>query len=195
MNFIFFVFAFLLLMAAVFTISSRNAVYAVLWLIFCLLNASGLFLLLGAEYIAMTTVIVYVGAVAVLFLFVVMMLDIEHIAYKFSTKHLLSALFIFVSIVSLLIYTLNISSRFAIDKIQEVSVWDNTKAIGAIMYTDYIVAFQLCGIVLFISMIGAIVLTLRHKKDVKRQSIYKQLQRNKANSLELHDVQLRQGIK
>lgn len=195
MEFIFFVFAFLLLMAAVFTISSRNAVYAVLWLIFALLNASGLFLLLGAEYIAMTLVIVYVGAVAVLFLFVVMMLDIEHIVYKLSAKHFILALLVFVSIAGFLIYTFNISSPFVIDKVPKVSMWDNTTAIGAVMYTDYIVAFQLCGVVLFISMIGAIVLTLRHKKDVKRQSIYKQLQRNKANSLELNDVQFRQGIK
>ncbi len=196
MQLIFFIFAALMIIAAIAVIAAKNPVHSVLYLIFCFFNASALFILLGAEYIAMTLIIVYVGAVAVLFLFVVMMLNIEQQSIKSTFMHYLPlGLLLIGAVVAIIIYAYYNSAEFIVqNSIAEVPEVHNTKALGLQLYTNYLLAFQLCGLILFVAMVGAIVLTVRKTKYVRRQNITKQLLRTRAECVELKEVQTGKGV-
>ncbi len=182
----FYIFAFLMISSAILVINSKNPVHAVLWLIFAFCNGSGLLVLIGAEFIAMMLIIIYVGAVAVLFLFVVMMLDVKITAMKSRLQigcATLLALLLFADLaliasISTKLIDVSDSSRFAIRA--EVP---NAYAIGRVLYTDFVVAFQTCGLILFVAMIASIVLTMRLRPGVKRQNVAKQLASSKKNNL------------
>jgi NADH-quinone oxidoreductase subunit J len=181
------------------TVISRNPVHSVLWLILAFLSSAGLFVLLGAEFLAMLLIIVYVGAVAVLFLFVVMMLDVDFSTLKAEmASYLPLALLIGVVLIMQLSVAFGVwsyadtalSAREALTN----STDQNTYAIGMILYDKYFILFQLAGLILLVSMIGAIVLTLRHRKNVKRQDILAQIYRDPNDALEVVDVKPGQGL-
>ncbi|SPF80537.1 NADH-quinone oxidoreductase subunit J [Pseudoprimorskyibacter insulae] len=199
MVFAFYLFALSAIAGGLFTVISRNPVHSVLWLILAFLSSAGLFVLLGAEFVAMLLVIVYVGAVAVLFLFVVMMLDIDFAEMKAEmAKYLPLALLIGVIILMQLgmAYGAWETSDHAQDMIAAAAPADrhNTEALGLIVYDQYFLLFQLAGLILLVAMIGAIVLTLRHRKDVKRQDVLAQMYRDPAKAMELRDVKPGQGL-
>ena len=195
----FYVFSFVMLLSSLMVISTKNPVHSVLFLILAFLNAAGIFVILHAEFLAMILIIVYVGAVAVLFLFVVMMLDIKTTIEKSNIlQYLPIGLFIgFVFIAELVIVLINTKLELSnmqilsnpLNKFAELS---NTKAIGSVLYTDYILHFQLAGVILLIAMIGSIVLTLRERTGVKRQSVAEQLSRS--SKIDLVDVKSNEGI-
>lgn len=200
-GFAFYVFAVMSIAAGLFTVTSRNPVHSVLWLILAFLSAAGLFVLLGAEFVAMLLVIVYVGAVAVLFLFVVMMLDVDFAELKAEmAKYFPIALLI--GVVLLMELGLVIGTWTYSDQADElraavtptVSETHNTAALGRLLYDDYFLLFQLAGLVLLVAMIGAIVLTLRHRKNIKRQDILSQIYRDPASALQVRDVETGQGL-
>jgi NADH-quinone oxidoreductase subunit J len=197
----FYMFATVAIAAGVMVISARNPVHSVLFLIAAFFNAAGLFVLMGAEFLAMILVIVYVGAVAVLFLFVVMMLDINFVEMRqgflqylpigglIGVILLIELLFIFAS------WTVapdaaNVAAA-PMSALGEVS---NTRALGLLLYTKYIYFFQAAGLVLLVAMIGAIVLTLRTRKGVRRQKVPDQLRRSRAESVEIKKVETGKGI-
>ena len=180
---------------------SRNPVHSVLWLILAFLSSAGLFVLLGAEFVAMLLIIVYVGAVAVLFLFVVMMLDIDFAELKGEmAKYMPLALLVGVVILMQLGLGIGawVTAEGALGLRQAVTPdlaqVENTKALGLLIYDKYILLFQLAGLILLVAMIGAIVLTLRHRKDVKRQDILQQMWRDPASALEQRDEKPGQGL-
>ena len=195
----FYIFSSVILLSALMVISARNPVHSVLFLILAFLNAAGIFVILHAEFLAMILIIVYVGAVAVLFLFVVMMLDIKTTIEKSNIlQYMPIGLFIgFVFIAELVIVLINTKLELSnmqilsnpLNKFAELS---NTKAIGSVLYTDYILHFQLAGVILLIAMIGSIVLTLRERAGVKRQSVAEQLSRS--SKIDLVDVKSNEGI-
>jgi NADH-quinone oxidoreductase subunit J len=171
----------------------------VLWLILSFLSAAGLFVLLGAEFVAMLLIIVYVGAVAVLFLFVVMMLDIDFAELKAEmAKYMPLALLI--GLIILMQFVMAFGAWDANDAAEglRAQVIDpgvtNTAALGMILYDRYILLFQLSGLILLVAMIGAIVLTLRHRGDVKRQDVVAQMMRDPKKAMELRDVKPGQGL-
>lgn len=180
-------------------ITSRNPVHAVLWLILAFCNASGLMVLLGAEFLAMMLIIIYVGAVAVLFLFVVMMLDIKFAEFKGIIGSEMGvatiiALFLFADLVVVILLGTKIivpagSTQFAINP--EIG---NAYAIGRLLYTDFILPFQTAGLILFVAMVASIALTLRLRPGVKRQNPSEQLQKNKENSLFLAGTTGKSGL-
>ena len=180
------------------TVVSRNPVHSVLWLILAFLSSAGLFVLLGAEFVAMLLIIVYVGAVAVLFLFVVMMLDVDFAALKAEmARYMPLALLIGVVLLMQLAlafgvwgFSDDVSTRIA----QPIGEMENTKQLGILLYDQYFLLFQLAGLILLVAMIGAIVLTLRHRTDVKRQNIVDQIMRDPAKQMELKDVKPGQGL-
>ena len=182
----FYVFAVLAVASGVLVVSSRNPVHSVLFLIVAFFNAAGLFVLIGAEFLAMILVIVYVGAVAVLFLFVVMMLDIDFVQLRggFVRYLPIGALVGFILLAELVlvigswVVAPGVPSAAAVSAAGGVSL-SNTRALGNILYTRYLFAFQAAGLILLVAMIGAIVLTLRHRADVRRQSIAAQLARTR----------------
>lgn len=180
------------------TVVSRNPVHSVLWLILAFLSSAGLFVTLGAEFVAMLLIIVYVGAVAVLFLFVVMMLDVDFAELKAEmTKYLPLGLLIGVVVLMQLAMALGVWG-FA-DGVEDriaapAGDIENTRALGLIIYDDYILLFQLSGLILLVAMIGAIVLTLRHRVDIKRQNVLAQMYRDPAKAMELKDVKPGQGL-
>ena len=195
----FYLFAAVAVASAVMVISARNPVHSVLFLILCFFNAAGLFVLLGAEFLAMILVVVYVGAVAVLFLFVVMMLDVDFVELR---EGMLNYLPVGASIGLIVLVELAlVVGSWAIDPAsvrargapipEGVS---NTEALGRILYTDFLFYFQAAGLVLLVAMVGAIVLTLRHKQGVKRQDIAAQVARNPASAIEIVKVKPGQGI-
>ena len=196
---VFYFFATLAVMAALLVVTARNPVHSVLWLILCFFSSAGLFVLLGAEFLAMLVMIVYVGAVAVLFLFVVMMLDVDFSALKKgATKYVPFGIIIglvFIFELSLIIlkwkFSDNLSVNFAASTPSDVT---NTIALSQIIYTDYIYLFQCAGLILLVAMIGAIVLTLRHKSYTKRQDVIMQMQRDKNDAIEIIDVKPGQGL-
>jgi len=197
--FAFYLFAVCVIAGGLFTVISRNPVHSVLWLILSFLSAAGLFVLLGAEFVAMLLIIVYVGAVAVLFLFVVMMLDIDFAELKAEmAKYMPLALLI--GVIILMQFVMAFGAWDANDAAEglRAQVTDpnvtNTAAIGLILYDEYILLFQLSGLILLTAMIGAIVLTLRHRKDVKRQDVVAQMMRDPAKAMELRDVKPGQGL-
>ena len=197
----FYVFSAILMASALAVITAKNPVHSVFFLILAFFNAAGLFVLLGAEYIAMTLVIVYVGAVAVLFLFVVMMLNInfEKLRAGFISYLPLGisvALVLFIEVGALLYKSLltPLTVAAAGSPIPDAAHVTNSRAVGLVLYTDYLLAFQLSGIILLVAMIGAIVLTLRHRLGVKRQNINKQLLRTRADAVELVKVKSGEGV-
>lgn len=196
----FYLFAGITLASAFMVIASRNPVHSVLFLILAFVNSAGLFLLLGAEFLAMILVVVYVGAVAVLFLFVIMLLDIDFAELR---QGFLQYLPIGMVIgVIFLVELLLVISTFVIDPTllatpaaaQAVTPLSNTAALGAVLYTRYLLFFQLAGLVLLVAMIGAIVLTLRDRTGVKRQDPARQAARTRATSIELRKVSSREGV-
>jgi NADH-quinone oxidoreductase subunit J len=194
----FYLFAAILIASAVMVIAARNPVHSVLFLILAFFNAAGLFVLLGAEFLAMILVVVYVGAVAVLFLFVVMMLDIDFAELKRGALQYLP----FGALVGLILVTelvmagsawvLKPAAKTALSNATPPGV-SNTVALGHILYTDYVYYFQIAGLVLLVAMIGAIVLTLRSRPGVRRQVIAVQNARTAAMAVEMVDVQPGQG--
>ena len=197
-DYAFYLFAISVIAGGLFTVISRNPVHSVLWLILAFLSSAGLFVTLGAEFVAMLLIIVYVGAVAVLFLFVVMMLDIDFAELKAEmTKYLPLALLIGVVILMQLALALGVWG-FA-DGVEDriaapAGDLDNTRALGLLIYDKYILLFQLSGLILLVAMIGAIVLTLRHRVDIKRQNVLAQMYRDPAKAMELRDVKPGQGL-
>ncbi len=199
--FAFYLFAITLVAAGLFTVVSRNPVHSVLWLILAFLSSAGLFVLLGAEFVAMLLVIVYVGAVAVLFLFVVMMLDVDFAELKAEmTKYMPLALLIGVVILMQLGIAFGVwqaSDQAVILRAAVVADYgnsENTAMLGQLIYDDYMLQFQLSGLILLVAMIGAIVLTLRHRADVKRQNVVAQMMRDPAVAMQVRDVKPGQGL-
>ncbi len=197
--FAFYLFAISVIAGGLFTVISRNPVHSVLWLILSFLSAAGLFVLLGAEFVAMLLIIVYVGAVAVLFLFVVMMLDVDFAELKAEmAKYMPLALLIGVVILMQFVLAFGAwETNAAADGLRTQvlnSDVTNTAALGAILYDEYFLLFQLSGLILLVAMIGAIVLTLRHRSDVKRQDVVAQMMRDPAKAMEIHDVKPGQGL-
>ena len=197
--FFFYLFAIVAIASAMLVITSRNPVHSVLFLILCFFNAAGLFILLGAEFLAMILVVVYVGAVAVLFLFVVMMLDVDFSELREGMLNYLPiggviGLILLVELV-LLGSTIAISpdmiSHASAPSVGDVS---NTKALGEILYTKYVFFFQTAGLILLVAMVGAIVLTLRHRIGIKRQNVAAQVARGPATAIEIKKVEPGQGI-
>jgi NADH-quinone oxidoreductase subunit J len=195
----FYLFACVAIASAVMVISSRNPVHSVLFLILCFFNAAGLFILLGAEFLAMILVVVYVGAVAVLFLFVVMMLDVDFVQLRQGMLNYLPVggtigLIVLLEL-ALVVGTWTISSdALTAAGAPPAGNVTNTEALGQILYTKYVYFFEAAGLVLLVAMIGAIVLTLRHKQGVKRQDISVQVARNPATAMEVVKVKPGQGI-
>ena len=199
----FYLFASICVASAVMVIASKNPVHSVLFLILAFVNAAGLFVLMGAEFLAMILVIVYVGAVAVLFLFVVMMLDVDFTALRQGFLDYLPVgglvgLVFFGELVAMLVAgsgALSTGAAKAIaDPIPPLADVTNTKALGLVLYTRYVYYFEVAGLVLLVAMIGAIVLTLRHKPNVKRQNIADQVARTKATAIKIRRVRPGQGI-
>ena len=197
----FYVFASVAVASALLVISARNPVHSVMFLILTFFSAAGLFVLLGAEFLAMLLLIVYVGAVAVLFLFVVMMLDIDFVELSQGMMQNIPAAAT-VGII-LLIELIMIFFAKGAEKmmptgishtIPDISKVPNTNALGELIYTEYFFNFQLAGMVLLVAMIGAIVLTLHHRDNVKRQNIPDQLARRPEESIELRDIKPGQGL-
>ncbi|MCH9749007.1 MAG: NADH-quinone oxidoreductase subunit J [Alphaproteobacteria bacterium] len=195
----FYLFAISLIAGGLLTVISRSPVHSVLWLILSFLSAAGLFVLLGAEFVAMLLVIVYVGAVAVLFLFVVMMLDVDFAELKAEmAKYMPLALLIGLVILMQFIivfgaWEINPAAEFLRAQIVPLDR-HNTEALGLILYDQYFLLFQLAGLILLVAMIGAIVLTLRHRPNVKRQDVVAQMMRDPAKAVELLDVKPGQGL-
>ncbi len=197
----FYLFSSVLLASALIVVSTRNTIYSVMFLILAFFNAAGLFVLLGAEFLAMLLVIVYVGAVAVLFLFVVMMLNIDNqpkiknVFNKYIPLATLIASILFVEIFIILQFS---SAFFDVNTVKSLAISpdiSNTKAIGNVLYTDFIYPFQLAGMILFVAMIGAIVLTLRDQnRFIRKQNIGKQVGRKKSDSVKLVNVESGKGI-
>ena len=197
----FYLFALSAIVGGLFTVISRNPVHSVLWLILTFLSAAGLFVLLGAEFLAMLLMIVYVGAVAVLFLFVVMMLDIDFAALKAEMARYFP-LALLVGLVILMQLALLYGAWTQAEGAQalrqsvtpDLDQVENTQALGMLLFDQYFLPFQLAGLILLVAMIGAIVLTLRHRIDVKRQDVLQQMWRDPANAMELIDVNPGQGL-
>jgi NADH-quinone oxidoreductase subunit J len=197
----FYFFAIVAIMSGFLVITARNPVHSVLWLILAFFAAAGLFVLLGAEFVAMIMLIVYVGAVAVLFLFVVMMLDVDFAALKGGMTRYVPIGAVFGALLLVLLgYAFGawevspeaLALRTAVAP-PPLEV-ENTVALGAVLYTRYIYAFQMAGIILLVAMIGAIVLTLRKREGVKRQDVRAQMYRDPKTAVALKDVKSGQGL-
>jgi NADH-quinone oxidoreductase subunit J len=180
-------------------IVSRNPVHSVLYLILAFVNASGLFVLMGAEFLAMILIVVYVGAVAVLFLFVIMMLDVDFSELREGFLEympiglVIGGVFLFELLLTVGFWVINPATSKAITAAIPSNV-SNTEALGLVLYTKYIHYFQLAGMVLLVAMIGAIVLTLRHKANVKRQDVNVQNARTPALAMAVRKVAVGQGL-
>ena len=200
-DYAFYAFAIVTVAAGLMVTISRNPVHSVLWLILAFLSSAGLFVLLGAEFVAMLLIIVYVGAVAVLFLFVVMMLDIDFAELKGEMARTMP-LAMLIGIIILMELSLGVGAWVQADGAMGLrdavapaaDQVENTRALGLIIYDKYILLFQLSGLILLVAMIGAILLTMRHRKDVKRQNVLRQMWRDPAKAMELKDVKPGQGL-
>ena len=199
--FAFYLFAITVVTSGLLVVVSRNPVHSVLWLILAFLSSAGLFVLLGAEFVAMLMIIVYVGAVAVLFLFVVMMLDVDFAELKGELAKFvpLAGLIGVILLMELaLVFGVWTGAENAAELRDAVTPaledTQNTAALGQLIYTKYIYLFQAAGLILLVAMIGAIVLTLRHREDVKRQNILSQIYRDPAEQMELKNVKPGQGL-
>lgn len=194
---LFYAFSAVLIASAAMVVASRNPVHSVLFLILCFFNAAGLFLLLGAEFIAFILVIVYVGAVAVLFLFVIMMLDIDFRQLRQGLRRYLpvglAVGLVLIVELGAMSWNWNFNPRAIVNSASTDGL-ENTRAIGRVLYTDYFFPFQVSGLILLVAMIGAIVLTLRHKQDVRRQRSSDQLNRAVTDVIDIRKVQPNQGV-
>lgn len=197
----FYLFAAVAIASAFMVITVRNPVHSVLFLILTFFNAAGLFVLLGAEFVAMILVIVYVGAVAVLFLFVVMMLDIDFVELRQGFLNYLpvGGAIGFILVLELILVlgantAVSVPAGVVASPTPAITELSNTEALGRILYTDYVFLFQTAGLVLLVAMIGAIVLTLRTREGVRRQNIAEQVARTPALGMEIKDVKPGQGI-
>jgi len=197
----FYLFAAITVASAVMVISARNPVHSVLFLILAFVNAAGLFILMGAEFLAMILVIVYVGAVAVLFLFVVMMLDINFVALRHGFLQYLpvGALIGLVLLVELIIILGTWVFAPEASSVAQVPIpppdqVTNTAALGEVLFTRYVYLFQTAGLILLVAMVGAIVLTLRQREGVRRQRIADQVSRHRSEMVEIKKVPSRSGI-
>jgi NADH-quinone oxidoreductase subunit J len=194
----FYLFSAVAVASAIMVIMARNPVHSVLFLILCFFNAAGLFILMGAEFLAMILVVVYVGAVAVLFLFVVMMLDVDFAKLKEGMAQYLPiggviGLILLAELV-LVVGTWNMVPAALKTTAAIPTNVTNTEALGQVLYTKYIYFFQAAGLVLLVAMIGAIVLTLRHKSGIKRQSVAEQVARTPAMAMDIRKVESGKGI-
>ncbi len=197
----FYAFATVTVVAGLLVTVSRNPVHSVLWLILAFLSSAGLFVLLGAEFVAMLLIIVYVGAVAVLFLFVVMMLDIDFAELKGEMAKYMP-LGLLVGVIVLMQLGLGLGAWVEAENakalvqnaIPAADQVENTKALGLLIYDRYGFLFQTAALILLVAMIGAILLTLRHRKDVKPQNVLQQMWRDPAKAMELKDVKPGQGL-
>jgi NADH-quinone oxidoreductase subunit J len=197
----FYLFAGVCIAAAVMVVASRNPVHSVLFLILAFVNASGLFILLGAEFLAMILVIVYVGAVLVLFLFVVMMLDVDFAELRQGfLQYLPIGAFLGIILLTELVLVVgtwaigpDVPQAIA-TPIPPIASTLNAEALGHVLYTRYVYFFQAAGVVLLVAMIGAIVLTLHHKPNVRRQNIADQVARTKSTAIDIVKVRPGQGL-
>jgi NADH-quinone oxidoreductase subunit J len=194
----FYAFASIAVLAGLMMTLARNPVHSVLWLILAFFSSAGLFVLLGAEFVAMLLIIVYVGAVAVLFLFVVMMLDVDFAALKGEMARTMP-LALLVGLVLLIQLGLAVGVWQTAEGVALLDApaggdVDNTRALGLVLYDRHILLFQVAGLVLLVAMIGAIALTLRHRANVKRQDVLAQMWRDPAKAMELKDVKPGQGL-
>jgi NADH-quinone oxidoreductase subunit J len=195
----FYLFAGVCIAAAIMVIVARNPVHSVLLLILAFVNAAGLFMLMGAEFLAMILIVVYVGAVAVLFLFVVMMLDVDFAALRRGLLNYLPIGFVvgavllaeLLFVVGAMVIEPGVPKTITAPIAADIS---NTQALGEVLYTRYVYFFEAAGVVLLVAMIGAIVMTLQHKPDVKRQKIAEQLARTRASAIDVVKVRPGQGL-
>ncbi|HMQ57176.1 MAG TPA: NADH-quinone oxidoreductase subunit J [Rhizobiaceae bacterium] len=197
----FYLFSCIAIASAVMVIAARNPVHSVLFLILTFVNAAALFLLTGAEFLGMILLVVYVGAVAVLFLFVVMMLDVDFAELKRGALEYAPVGALVGIVLAAELIVVLAGSAFApsapastAQPMPDVATRHNTAALGDVLYTEYVYFFQIAGMVLLVAMIGAIVLTLRHKEGVKRQSIMAQVARNPKTAIDVVDVPTGKGI-
>lgn len=196
----FYLLATVAVVSALLVVSARNPVHSVLWLILSFFSSAGLFVLLGAEFLAMLLVVVYVGAVAVLFLFVVMMLDVDFVKLRegYARYLPLGGIVAAVLLAEMIMVSVAVVQGGAANGASAPGALGpdvtNVEAIGRVLYTDYIYFFQAAGVVLLIAMIGAITLTLRHKPHIKRQNIADQVNRPAAKAMEVKSVQTGQGV-
>lgn len=196
----FYVLAAVAVIAGLLVVTARNPVHSVLWLILAFFSSAGLFVLLGAEFLAMLLVVVYVGAVAVLFLFVVMMLDVDFVRLRegYARYLPLGGIVAGVLLAEMIIVSLAVvqggAARTAPGPAAPTPDTSNIEAIGRVLYTDYVYFFQAAGIVLLIAMIGAITLTLRHKPNVRRQDPAAQVNRDRRKAVEMKAPATGQGV-
>ena len=196
----FYLFAILCVGAGFMVIAAKNPVHAVLFLILAFFNAAGLFVLLGAEFLAMILVVVYVGAVLVLFLFVVMMLDVNFAELragflKYLPVGAVVGLLLLVELVLIVGAWVTAPTVFVDVPAPPAAEVSNTQALGEILYTRYVYLFEAAGLILLVAMIGAIVLTLHHKRDVRRQSAAVQVGRTREMAIEVVEVETGRGLK
>ena len=195
----FYLFAGICVASACMVIAARNPVHSVLYLILAFVNAAALFVMMGAEFLAMILIVVYVGAVAVLFLFVVMMLDVDFAELKQGVLQylplgmLIGAIFLAELLLVVGAWVIGPGLPQAISSPIPATI-TNTEALGRVLYTQYVYYFQASGVVLLVAMIGAIVLTLRHKPNIKRQNISDQVARTKATAMDVRQVKSGQGL-
>ena len=199
----FYLFSIIAIVSAIMVTASKNTVHSVFFLILDFISISCLFIMIGAEFLGMIMLIVYVGAVAVLFLFVVMMLNVaqqknQWFSSESSSRHIPIGLIVSVLILLELLVVVG-GWKYKDDLMSSstlnLSNISNTHQLGLVMYTDYILYFQLAGIILLLSMIGAILLTFRQRKGVKKQSYFNQISRNPSSSVELREVESNKGVK
>ena len=197
----FYVFAFTAVTAGLLMTLARNPVHSVLWLILAFLSSSGMFVLLGAEFIAMLLIIIYVGAVAILFVFVVMMLDVDFAELRSEMSQYMP-IGLLIGVILLMQLGIGIGAWTSADGAMglrravtpDMTQVENTRAIGLLLYDKYLMLFQLAGMILLVAMIGAIVLTMRHRTGIKRQNVLHQMWRDPATAMELKDVKPGQGL-
>ena len=201
---IFYIFSFIAIFSAIMVVASKNTIHSVFFLILDFISISCLFIMIGAEFLGMIMLIVYVGAVAILFLFVVMMLNVaqqknEWFTSRDSSAHIPIGLLVSLIIFFELIIVIG-GWKYKPDLVDSISIEinstiTNTQSLGNVIYTDYIHLFQLSGMILLVAMIGAIVLTFRERSGVRRQSYFKQISREKKDGVELVEVESNKGIK
>lgn len=197
---VFYLFSFITIASSIAVISARNTIHAVFFLILDFVSVSCLFIMMGAEYLGMLTLIVYVGAVAVLFLFVVMMLNVNYSDLKSGFLNYLpfGGLIGIVLIIEIGLMIGTWKYRDAFIKTSEIKInsdLSNTEAIGNVLYTEYLHYFQISGLILLVAMIGAILLTYRRKDNLKRQDITTQVSRERSDSIQLENVESFKGVK
>ncbi len=191
----FYIFAAIVVFSAIAVVAARNPVHSVLWLILAFFTSAGLLVLIGAEFLAMLLVVVYVGAVAVLFLFVVMMLDVDFVELKQGfMSYLPFAVLVGIAFVAEIALAGFARQGSASNFDPSPGAETNAEAIGQVMYTDYFLLFQLAGLILLVAMIGAIVLTLRERTGIKRQNIAKQTSRRRKDATEAVSVEPGRGL-